>query len=93
VTYSTWVAGGLRVLDIYANHFEVLVVIKDQDVQARLALAARVSNQFFGCNMWTVNRSCDPTFFLGHVAFLAVHCVIGECAGQAEREDHAKQDI
>ena len=62
VTYSRWVAGGLRVLDIYANHFVVLVVIKDQDVQAGLALAARVSNQiWFGCNMWTVNRSCDPT--------------------------------
>ena len=63
VTYDTWVAGGLRVLDIYANHFEVLAVIMDQDVQAGAALAARVSNQFFVCNMWTVNRSCDPTFF------------------------------
>ena len=64
VTYSRRVPGGLRVLDIYANHFEVLGVIMDQDVQAGLALAASVSNQiWFGCNMWTVNRSCDPTYF------------------------------
>ena len=63
VTYCRWVAGGLRVLDIYANHFVVLDVIKDQDVQAGLALASRVSNQSFGCNMWTVKRSCDPTYF------------------------------
>ena len=63
-TYSRRVPGGLRVLDVYANHFEVLGVIMDQDVQAGLALAARVSNQIVkSCNMWTVNRSCDPTYF------------------------------
>merc|ERR1719331_1642886 len=62
-SYSRWVPGGLRVLDVYANHFEVLGVIMDQDVQAGLALAARVSNQIVkSCNMWTVNRSRDPTF-------------------------------
>ena len=45
VTYGFWCAGGLRVVDIYANHFVVLDVILDQDVQVRTAGTARVSNQ------------------------------------------------
>ena len=65
VTYSFWCAGGLRVLDIYANHFVVSVaVMLDQDVQARLAFAARVSNQIRkSFDMFTVYRSSDLTFF------------------------------
>ena len=35
VTYGFWCPGGLRIVDIYANHFVVLDVILDQDVQAR----------------------------------------------------------
>ena len=65
VTYDFWCAGGLRVLDIYANHFVVLAVIMDQDVQARTAGTARVSNQIVeSSDMFTVHRSYDLAILL-----------------------------
>ena len=65
VTYSFWCAGGLRVLDIYANHFVVLAVIMDQDMQARTAGTARVSNQIpKSSDMFTVHRSYDLAILL-----------------------------
>ena len=65
VTYDFWCPGGLRVLDIYANHFVVLAVIMDQDVQARTAGTARVSNQIpKSSDMFTVHRSYDLAILL-----------------------------
>ena len=62
VTYGFWCAGGLRIVDIYANHFVVLDVILDQDVQARTTGTARVSNQILeSTDMFTVHRSSDLT--------------------------------
>jgi len=49
----------------------------DQDVQARLAFAARVSNQIrISSDMFTVHRSYDLTFFFCCCFGAAIHAIV-----------------
>merc|ERR1719237_149236 len=56
----------------------LVAVMMDQDVQARLAFAARVSNQIRkSSDMFTVHRSYDLTFFFCCCCFAALRPIVG----------------
>jgi len=63
-------------------------VVVVRNAQARFIILARLFAR--------LKRSCFcplyPDLGIRHVAFLAVHHGGEYCVGQAEREDHAKQD-